>query len=101
MVGRKDREHGLVGVSETSLRDQRGDSDGRRRVPTRRFENDCLGSRTELAELLGDEKAVRLVADDERRCDGACERAGAQCGFLEQTAIGQQLQELLRQKGAR
>ena len=76
-----------------------GDRRRRRGVFTERLEDDFTRVDGMLAQLLGDDEAVRLVADHQRRVEA---RAGHPTGgFLDHRVGAQEGQELLRIVGAR
>ncbi len=86
-------------VRVIALDHQRSDGGGRRRVAADRLQHDARVGDFDLAQLLGDQKAVLFVADNDR-----CDRPGplrAQNSFLQQCAFAHQPQQLLRHRLAR
>ena len=79
---------------------ERHDRDRRRGVATDGFQDLNLGLHPDFAHLLRDKKPVLVVRDDDRRT-GAVETLHPQYRVLEQASIGNERQELLRQKPPR
>ena len=72
-----------------------GDAAGGRGVAAERLEDDRGGRHAGEAKLLGDDEAVLVVGDDQRRRE-LLAVGDAQTGFLKQGALGEERQELLR-----
>jgi hypothetical protein len=66
VIGRQDEKTGVAIALE---RAEGGDGRGRRGVAAGRLEDLDLRAHADLAQLLGDEEAVVLAADDERGCE--------------------------------
>lgn len=64
MVGRHDQKQGIV-MSFKRLKRRQGN--GRRRIAARRLQQNTAMRHIELAQLLGDQKTVHLVADHNGR----------------------------------
>ena len=83
-------QHQRIGV----LLEQKGcDTSRGRRIAPLRLDDDGLGLDTHGAQLLGDNEAVRIVADDDRRLNligGARGLPEAQRRFLQEAAFGGQ-----------
>ena len=73
---------------------QRGHRRGRRGVAALRLENDGARRHLELAQLLGDQEAMLLVADDQRRGEAAAGHPPHR--LLQHAALGDERQQLLR-----
>ena len=92
------RQHPQYLVRIVLGRDQRRRSDGRRTVAALGFQDDAGADDAGGAHLFGDEKAVLLIADDER--GGEAGHGGAQGGVLEQGMVRDEGPELLGETGA-
>jgi hypothetical protein len=92
VVGRHQPQHRVrVGLAQQ----ERGRGDGRRAVARDRLEEDARVRDPRLAQLLGHQESVRLVADDDRRREARPDRARR--GLLEHGArVADQRPELLR-----
>src|SRR5207245_10472732 len=84
----------------TTLEVERHDRDRRCGVATNRLQDLDLGLHSDLAHLLRHEKPVLVVRNDDRRT-GAVETLYPQHRVLKQRSIGNEGQELLRQKPPR
>ena len=78
---------------------ERGERDRRGGVATDRLEHDGLRRVVDHAQLLGDQEAMRLVADDDRRA--GAEPVAAARGGLQHRLLVDQRQQLLRIQLAR
>ena len=78
----------------------RGQRDRRRRVAADGLEQDRRGREVHLAQLFGDEEAMRLVAHDDGT-GGARKPGEARGGLLDHRALARERKELLRQQLAR
>jgi len=87
-------------VRRARLRMQRGDGDRGRGIAPDRLEHDVARRHARLAQLLGDQKAVLVVAHHERRAD-AFDAREAQRGLLDHGALAGERQELFRIERAR
>jgi len=70
VIGRQDQQHRIDRVSiaaDAFQRGVRGERDGRRGIATERLEDGRPGGDMQLAQLLGYQEPVRLVAHDQRR----------------------------------
>jgi hypothetical protein len=99
VVGRQHKEERLFrglaiacGVRECR---ERGYRDRRRGVAARRLEQDRGRCEAGLAQLLRDQEAVRLVADDERSCHPR-QAGGPERRLLDHRPLSDERQELLR-----
>ncbi len=88
MIGRQHQQQRVVASGE------RRERNGRRGVAADGFQHDCLRRHVDLAQLLGDREAMRLVADHDRRLKFG-EPDHAQCRLLQHRARTRQRQELL------
>ena len=101
VIGRH-HQHQRVGLARGQP--QRGDAGRRRGIATDRFEHQRIGRGADLAQLLGDDKPVLLIGDDQRRRKPGVAPAiahRAQHGLLQQAALANERQQLLRVERAR
>ena len=97
-VIRRHHQHQRIGLAFGDA--QRGNARRRRRVAADRLEQQGFRSRGDLAQLLGDDEAVLLIGNDQRR--GEAGLAGdPQHRLLQQAGIAEERQQLLRIKRAR
>ena len=96
VIGGQHRQQRFIVVAGCVLREQCSDCDCRRGVSAGGLRHHRLGWRSELAQLLGDEETMGLVADDHGGCDVASYRFGQQHGFLKKAVVADEAQELLR-----
>ncbi len=100
-VVRRHDQHQRIGVARSRCRDQAQRRDAGRRggVAAERFEDQRLRRDADFAQLLGDDEAMLLVRDDERRGESGIGDATRR--LLQQAALASQRQKLLRVKRAR
>ena len=93
MVGGQNQQQAVGGGHHRRRRHRRG------RVAGQRLEHDRLGLAAQGAELLGDQKTMLVVADEQR---GAEQRrvGDALHGFLQQAFLADQGHQLFRISGA-
>ncbi len=88
------------GIAEALFQHDRSHGGGRCGVATLRLEHDRLRRHLGLAQLLGDDEAMLVVADDQR-CREAGRVGDPPEGVLEHGELRSQRQELLRIESAR
>ena len=87
--------HHEDGAGIRRLRLERRERDRGRRIAADRLQEDRRGGTAERAQLFGDRKAVRLVADNDR-CPGARDAGESQGRVLQHRVFAGQGQELFR-----
>ncbi len=87
------RHHPQDGVRVFFRHQHGGGGDGRRAVTADRLQHDAGVGDTRGAQLLGDQKPMLLIADDDRR--GEARTGGTQGGFLHHRPLRHQRPELL------